>query len=127
MRRLTTQWVRKAEADWEVVSRIQNPKAALLDIICFHCQQTAEKYLKALLQERGLVGLRTHNLLQLVDLLVLGDSDLKLLSRACKSLSRFAVDYRYPGTNASSRQAQTAVRLAERIRKVIRQRLGLTK
>ena len=29
-------------------------KPPLNDLICFHCQQSAEKYLKALLQERGL-------------------------------------------------------------------------
>jgi HEPN domain-containing protein len=30
--------------------------------VCFHCQHAAEKYLKALLQEGGLVVPRTHDL-----------------------------------------------------------------
>jgi HEPN domain-containing protein len=37
---------------------------------CFHCQQAAEKYLKALLVERSRPVPRTHILADLVDLLL---------------------------------------------------------
>ena len=35
-------------------------------VICFHCQQAAEKYLKAFLVQRGLKPERTHDLAHLV-------------------------------------------------------------
>jgi hypothetical protein len=39
------------------------------EIIGFHCQQAAEKFLKAVLSEIGVSFHRTHNLRQLMDLL----------------------------------------------------------
>jgi HEPN domain len=52
MKRETKEWIRKAEMDWE--SALDLSAAAFRshkvfhDTICFHRQQTAEKYLKAL-------------------------------------------------------------------------------
>jgi HEPN domain-containing protein len=95
-------------------------------LTCFHCQQSAEKYLKALIQELGLVAPRTHNLEDLLNPLLTHNPRLKTLRRILDSLSRFAVVFRYPGANASKRQAQTALRQAERIRHEMRSQLGLS-
>ena len=97
----------------------------LRDLACFHCQQSAEKYLKALLQESGSVVPRTHKLIDLLDLLLPHDPTLRTLRRALKSLTKFAVDFRYPGELATTRQLQSASRNAERVRSEIRSRLGL--
>lgn len=86
----------------------------------------AEKYLKALLQEAGVVVPRTHNLEDLWHLLLPHDATLRPLRRSLVSLSRFAVDYRYPGMSASRRDAQSALRMAERVRKELRRRLGFS-
>jgi hypothetical protein len=40
-------------------------------------------------------------------------------------LSQFAVDYRYPGENATKRQVEAALRWAQRTRREVRTRLGL--
>jgi HEPN domain-containing protein len=125
MKRLTKEWVRKAEADLAVVARIRRADPPLRDETCFHCQQAAEKYLKALLQEAVPAVPRTHNLLELLNLLLPHDATLKGLQRGLRSLRRYAVDYRYPGFRANSRQAQAAIRHAERIRVEFRKRLGL--
>jgi HEPN domain-containing protein len=97
----------------------------LNDIICFHCEQTAEKYLKALLEEQSHTIPQTHNLNQLLTQLLPHDATLRSLRRRLVSLSRFAVDYRYPGQKATARQAQAALRSARHVRQAIRQRLGL--
>ena len=91
----------------------------------FHCQQSVEKYFKALLQETGLPVPRTHNLIDLIDLLLPHDPTLRSLRRGLKTLTRFAVEYRYPGWNATTKQMQSALAQAERIRAEIRGRLGL--
>jgi len=39
------------------------------DIICFHCHQAIEKYIKAVLIKHGLTAPRTHDLETLVDLI----------------------------------------------------------
>ena len=51
MKRLTARWVRKADADEEGARRLARARPPLPDLVCFHCQQAAEKYLKALAQE----------------------------------------------------------------------------
>jgi len=48
---MTREWVRKAEGDWQVANHEAAEASPVNDAVCFHCQQCAEKYLKALLQE----------------------------------------------------------------------------
>ena len=75
---------------------------------CFHCQQAAEKYLKALLQELGLGVPRTHELEDLLDLLLPHDATLAPLRRSLRSLTPYAVNFRYPGVRATTRRMQAA-------------------
>ena len=93
--------------------------------MCFHCQQAAEKYLKALVQENGLVVPKTHQLDDLLALLLPGNPTLARLQRKAGSLTQFAVDYRYPGLMASKRQMEAALRHAGQIRLVCRGKLNL--
>jgi hypothetical protein len=68
---------------------------------------------------------RTHNLNDLLDLLLPHDATLAPLRRGLRSLSRYAVDFRYPGVSATTRRMQAALRHAERVRSELRNRLGL--
>jgi HEPN domain-containing protein len=65
MKRLTAEWVQKAEEDYRTAELIARSHEPLHDQLCFHCQQSAEKYLKALLEELGLDVPRTDNLVAL--------------------------------------------------------------
>jgi HEPN domain-containing protein len=119
-------WVRKAEDDL-ICARLAEPNnPPLYDQVCFHCQQSAEKYLKALLQESGLVAPRSHDLIRLLDILLTHDPPLGSLRRRLNSLTQYAVDIRYPVKRANRRNAQAALRQAEKVRQQIRNRLGLT-
>jgi len=95
------------------------------DLTCFACQQSAEKYLKALLQEAGQVVPRTHDLELLLALLLPRDAALSSLRRAASILSPYAVEFRYPGRVANKRQARAALRHASKVRAAVRERLGL--
>lgn len=70
--------------------------------VCFHCQQCAEKYLKALLEELGQPVPRTHNLDDVLTLLLPSHGTLRSLKRGLIFLTRFAVDTRYPGEDANT-------------------------
>src|SRR5438445_4467245 len=94
MKRQTAKWVRKAEQDWEAAHQLAGGTPPPRDVVCFHCQQAAEKYLKALLQESGMVVPRTHDLADVLDLLLPTDATLARLRRRAGSLTRYAVDYR---------------------------------
>src|SRR5262249_38340710 len=125
MKRHTAQWVRKAEDDLAGARTMSASTPPQRDLVCFHCQQAAEKYLKALLQELGDPVPRIHDLEELLDLMLVHDPTLKPLRRVLHSLTGYAVDYRYPGRRATTRQMQSALRNAERVRAELRPRLGL--
>src|SRR4051812_2684751 len=104
MKRHTARWIKKAEEDIESARDLAGHKPPRRNTACFHCQQAAEKYLKALLQEVGLAVPRTHDLQDLVDLLVPHDVTLRSLRRSVQALTKYAVEYRYPGMEATLRQ-----------------------
>jgi HEPN domain-containing protein len=124
MKKTTREWVRKAEADYVAAGRLRRGSAPLHDVVCFHCQQCAEKYLKALLQEAGLAIPKTRNLVALLPLLVPHHSTLRSLRRGLDYLTRFAVESRYPGDSASKRQAAAAWRWSAKVRAAARALLG---
>lgn len=125
MKRSTGEWVRKAEDDRVAAKKCSRNATPLHDVVCFHCQQCAEKYLKGLLEELGLTIPKTHALDQLLSLLLPHHSSLRSLHRGLTFLSNFAVGVRYPGDNASKRQAASALRWAERVRTTARPLLGM--
>jgi HEPN domain-containing protein len=95
------------------------------DIVCFHCQQSTEKYLKALLNELGAAIPKTHDLDDLLGLLAPHHPTLRALRRGLKFLTDFAVEIRYPGESASKRQAEAALRWEDRVRTAARNLLGI--
>jgi HEPN domain-containing protein len=100
-------------------------KVPVHDGVCFHCQQCAEKYLKGLMEELGLAVPKTHDLDVLLPALVPHHPTLRALRRGLLFLSDFAVDFRYPGSNASKRQAVAALRWSDRVRTAARELLGI--
>jgi HEPN domain-containing protein len=60
MKRLTAAWIRKAESDFRVAKNQAAMRPPAHDEVCFHCQQSAEKFFKALLQEWGLPVPKIH-------------------------------------------------------------------
>lgn len=125
MKRETAKWVRKAEEDWLGVQQLVGQDPLLRDLVCFHCQQSAEKYLKALVQDLGIVVPKTHNLRDLFKLLIPHDKTLTPFQRGSWSLTRYAVDFRYPSWRTTTRQMKAAIRKTEQIRREMRRRLGL--
>ncbi len=125
MKRHTAQWVSKAEEDVGVARRLAAETSPPRNAACFHCQQAVEKYLKALLQESGAPVPKTHDLNHLIDLLLPHDATLVSLRRGAASLTKYAVEYRYPGLRATTRQMQVALRTMERVRAEVRARLGV--
>jgi len=99
-----------------VARHLTKLKPLLTDEICFHCQQAIEKPLKGMLAEHGLPIQKTHDLTILLAQLLPTDPTLRSLRRGLKRVTRYAVEYRYPGINATARQAQAAYRKALLVR-----------
>lgn len=126
MKRLTREWVRKAEEDYRAAlhaSRIR--RSPLYDVICFHAQQSVEKYLKGYLQEHAISFGKTHDLTELEQaasrpLPELGSFKIDLID-----LTDFGVKYRYPGSWATAQNAQRALTAMKALRAILRRALGL--
>lgn len=116
MKRATREWVKKAEADYRLAERTLAGNEPFHDQVCFLYQQSAEKYLKALLEELGRGIPKTHDLALLFDLVIIDFPTLRGRKRGLNSLTEFAVVTRYPGENATKRQALAAKRCAGRVR-----------
>jgi HEPN domain-containing protein len=125
MKKSAGEWVRKAEGDFVAVRKLARGSEPAHDSTCFHCQQGAEKYLKAILEELGLRVPRTHNLVALLVLVLPHHGSLRRFRRGLDFLTRFAVDTRYPGDDATKRQAASAERWAGQVRGACPRLLGL--
>jgi hypothetical protein len=69
---------------------------------------------------------KIHDLVNVLKRLLPIDATLAPLRRKARSLTQFAVDYRYPGMIASRRQMEAALRHVDVIRKECRGRLKLS-
>jgi HEPN domain-containing protein len=126
MNPLTTEWIEKAEGDFLTAQREYRARnRPNYDAVCFHTQQTAEKYLKAWLQEVGKIIPRIHNLVDLVSLCIEVDPIFSILETELRGLDGYAVRTRYPGLNATKEEAQIALKTAKSVRIFIRKKLGL--
>ena len=120
MQPLTSEWIQKAEGDLATARReLRARTAPNYDAVCFHAQQCAEKYLKALLQEAVTPFGKTHNLSLLLDLLKDQYPALELIRPTLAMLSAYAVEYRYPGESADKDVARQAVKMAEEVKQLV--------
>ena len=120
-------WVEKAEEDWIAANTLLRRKKPFTGIICFHLQQSAEKYLKAILVLKGSAFPKTH--------------DLSALSKMCEEngvlisidednldiLSGYAAAARYPGPDPSLDDTRDALQTTKVVRRFTRLFLGLKK
>jgi HEPN domain-containing protein len=80
MNPLTHEWVAKAEGDFATAGReLRARKVPNYDAVCFHAEQCAEKYLKAILQEANISFGRIHNLIALLELLLRVDTSWEIM------------------------------------------------
>jgi HEPN domain-containing protein len=126
MNPLTLEWAQKAEADFSAAQLLAQTAAEIHhDVVCFHAQQCIEKYLKAWLQEAGIAFRRTHDLEELLDLVLPAVPAWSVWQSDFVILTTHAVDFRYPGKSASKTDAEHALRVCDDVRTKIRANLQL--
>ncbi len=120
------EWIRKAEADYENARILARQRRKILpDNICWSCQQSAEKYLKAFLVRHKVEYPRRHDLVQLCNICAEIDSAFHLLTDAIMTLDKFGTDIRYPGVAATVEDSRQALEAMKEVRSFVRARLGL--
>ncbi|VVB87103.1 HEPN domain protein [uncultured archaeon] len=89
-------WIIKADNDLKIAGHelTQPENEMVTDAICFHCQQSVEKLLKAYLASKNIDFGKTHNLEFLLELCKKQDSLFENINVG--NLSFYAVEVRYP-------------------------------
>jgi len=119
------EWIEHAEDDFEnAKSGIRRRKLSVYGA-CFHAQQCAEKYMKAMLVFKGKSFPMTHDLLIINNLLTSAGILTGLPEDDLDTLSKFAVATRYPGSKPTLEDAKEAIEIAKTIPKFTRAFLGL--
>jgi HEPN domain-containing protein len=113
-----SEWFRKADHDLIAANKLMED-ADVLDTACFHCQQAAEKYLKAYLVFKGIEPERTHNLNNLKKDCAKLDEDFKIFD--FKDLTHYASNSRYPDdwSEPLPQEAQYYLETAEKVKELV--------
>ncbi|PZV04070.1 MAG: hypothetical protein DCF32_12775 [Leptolyngbya sp.] len=123
---------KRAEVEkWLIISRrdLQSARALLKELILenvvYHCQQSAEKTLKAYLVHQGVVFPKTHDLDVLLDLCCRSDADFRRWDDAADILTPYATEFRYPSDSLEPEEedARQAIELAASILDFVTQKL----
>jgi HEPN domain-containing protein len=91
-----TEWIIIADNDYDSAKLLNESIRKHYDIICYHCAQAVEKYLKGYLIYKDIVPRKTHDLLYLNNICIEKDKRFENIIVACGFLNRFSSDIRYP-------------------------------
>ena len=123
----TPEWIEKAEGDFLVALReLRVRRKPNYDAVCFHTQQCAEKYLKAILIDNNVAFRKIHDLVALLDDVVPVAPLLEPYRESLDLLTDYAVTFRYPGDSATKETARDAVKRCTAFRNAARAVLGLS-
>jgi HEPN domain-containing protein len=115
-------WVEKAEHDLLAIRSLVAGSSVPWDIVTFHAQQGAEKYLKGFLVLHEKVVPKVHDLERLLQLCVAIDPSLSSHAADCRRLTQLGFVSRYPDSpdDPSESDAREAMRLADGICDAVR-------
>ncbi len=109
-------WLRYARSDLALAQQ-QVPPPVLLATLCFHTQQAAEKSMKAVLLQQGVVFPYTHDLAQLITLVKTSGILWPEALNDTADLTAYAVGTRYPGAygDITDEEHTKAIEIAQRV------------
>lgn len=89
-------WLIKSQHDLGSARRLMEGDEPYLDTAVYHCQQAAEKALKAFLTYHDIEFEKTHDLTELVELAVTVEPAFESWRQVAEELTPYAVQFRYP-------------------------------
>ena len=115
------QWLSKGKDDLivaEYLSAMHHPTPD--EIICFHCQQSAEKYLKAYVFLQDIEPEKTHDLKDILDVCIEYDTSFSTLLSKAYILTRYGVLPRYPNNlRITTEDMKTAIQYAKDVQEFV--------
>ena len=92
----TAEWFEFANTDLATAEFLLAMRPQPLEIICYHCQQSAEKSLKAFLINNNIEPSKTHDLKLLCRMCQDSDNTFAEITNQCAHLTPYGVTARYP-------------------------------
>ena len=90
------EWIELADNDLDSAILLSEAVRKHYEIICYHCAQAVEKYLKAYLIYKDIIPKKTHDLRFITNLCIEINKDFESIITECSFLNKFADDIRYP-------------------------------
>ncbi len=118
-------WAAKAEEDYTAARLVLKLRKPLAFISCFHSQQCAEKYLKAVLVARKKEFPKIHDLVKIKSLCEDTGLLVPVSDKLLQDLTMYATEIRYPGFPAARQDAKEAIVTTKIVRRFVRKLLGL--
>lgn len=108
-------WLRRAHDDLGAARKLLSGDDPFPATAAYHCQQAAEKALKAIIAGTGDPIPKTHDLRVLIARCIRIDPSLAELEDACDELTPYATEFRYPTEvpDPGLGEVQSALELAE--------------
>ena len=118
---LVRQWLARADNDLETAKFLLASGRPFFSAICFHSQQAAEKYFKALLTWNQIEFPKTHDLELLLGIIASTDPALAASLTGVTLLNPYGVEIRYPGDfpETTEADAEEAMQLADKVQEAI--------
>ena len=126
LRDLVEQWIGKADVNYRAAKQLAADSDPIREVIAFHCQQAAEKYVKAFLVRHQVEFPKTHSLERLLDLVAPVSPELAASLEETEALTPYGVEIRYPGDfpELLPGQEKSVLELASRAREAVMARLS---
>jgi HEPN domain-containing protein len=120
------EWFRIAETDLASAEFLQGMRPIPVEVICYHCQQSAEKHLKGFLASKGEAIEKVHDLVRLNKLCQKYAGDFETIEEDCLMLTDYAVNVRYPfPMDVNEADMHLALKSAHRIKDFVSKKADL--
>lgn len=114
------EWLNYADEDFTTAELLNKQHHKPLNIICYHCQQAAEKYLKAYLVSENISFEKTHDLIVLNKLCEVVDNTFANIIKECMRLNPYSVITRYPSElELIEQDATSAIESVQQIKQIV--------
>jgi len=124
---LVTTWLNFANENLLAAKTLIDEDFSPYHTVCFMCQGSSEKYIKAYLIWNGWELEKIHDMEELLKYAIKLNTEFENLREECKLLNRYITEGRYPGDlpweMIGKKQADEAIEATEKIEKFVRDKI----
>jgi len=120
-----SKWIKLADMDFATARHMfETYRPILIEVVCFHSQQTAEKMLKCYLISQEVEAPKIHDTRKLCDMCIEVEPSFNDIYKEAAFLNKFSVLPRYPSElELIEHDGETAVNYAEKVMNFVKGRV----